>query len=248
MPETFEFGSKPWLDAMYVGPAARKTKGRSRWTHRHAPWVRFLNRRAYVESRIELITILLLEYLYKIGKIIRFKEQAFSTDIEQFGQKYTPDFCLEDLAGQQYLIENKVKRYLTREIEKDLEDLNEKLSAYDMRLLLWTDQDPLTHPLRHNLLRLFKASNEFIRPDEVEQLVSTLRNNGPLSIAELYQSGSDIDLIAYAAWSGKVFVPLLQPLNGQSQVSLSATEDLSYILFNTEPDVHAWWNALEDVA
>lgn len=242
------FGSPEWAKQMFSDPPARIVKGRTKWTHRHAPWVDQLGRLAYVESRNELIGLLALQYLSNIKAIRLFKEQPFETSEQQVGQEYTPDLAAQSLDRRLFVQEIKTYRFISREMERKHETLKERFAEYGMTFLVWTDHDPLTRPLRHNLLRLRRASAEFIEPDETACLISTLQEKGPMPLWALYNLGLDIDVIANAAWWGKVFLPLRADIGAASQISIHSQEDLASVLFGTEPDIHKFWNSLEDAA
>lgn len=243
-----EFGSSAWLEQMFSDPPAREVKGRTRWTHRHAAWVGHLGYLAYVESRNELIGLLALEYLWRLGVVKRFKAQPFTTDESIFGREYTPDLCAQDASGVTYPVEIKTKRFITRADEYKFEQMKEKFAEFNMKFLLWTDRDPLIRPLRHNLLRLRRASTENIQPEETARLIFLLESHGPMPLWALYECDLDINLVSHAAWSGQVFVPLLSQFGEQALVDLQPVEDLASALFATEPDLHGWWNSLEVAA
>jgi len=249
MKKSVEFGSAAWADEVFSLPPARIVKGRTRWTHRHAPWVAHLKRFAYVESRNELIAMIALEYLHRQKQVLRFKEQPFTTDEALFGYTYTPDFLAESATRQRYAIEIKTKRFVSRELEAQLDKRKAEFAEHgQVKFLVWTDHNPLTHPLRHNLLTLRRTSNLNIEADELARLVELMGQRNQLPLWALIERGFDSDLIAYACWTGHLFLRLTEPINEQSLVSVSPQEDLAALLFSAEPDLHAFWNALEDAA
>jgi hypothetical protein len=257
MPElNLSFATEPWFEQVFPGPPARKVKGRTKWTHRHAPWVEYLNRFAYVESRNELIGLLALEYLQRQGLLRRFKEQPFTTPRELWvagmeplsrrGQpEYTPDFLTESPTGNKYVIEVKSARYISRQMEHGFELWKAKFGEYGLKYLVWTDRDALALPLRQNLIRLRRVAVEYFEQDELSRLISVLQSNGPMPIWALYKQDLDLNLIDHAAWHGKVFFPLRETIADRTLVSLNRTEDLVGNLLGIEPDMYAWWNALE---
>jgi hypothetical protein len=258
MPKTEppSFGSQAWANNVFKSPPARVVKGRTKWTHRHAPWVVHLNRLAYVESRGELIGLLALEYLQRRGHLKRFKEQPFTTPLELWkdgleailkkgSKEYTPDFMAEDPSRVKYVIEIKTKRYITRAMEQGFDLWREKFAEYGMKYLLWTDLNPLSLHLRQNLLRLRRASAENIEPDDTSRLMDVLRSKGPLPVSVLHAQDLDLDLIAHAVWGCHVYLPLLEPISEKTLITLAPTEDLAAILFSKAPDLDAWWNSLE---
>jgi hypothetical protein len=248
-PENFHpFGSTEWVNQMFSDPPARVVKGRKKWTHRHAPWVDHLGRLAFVESRNELIGLLALQYLRNINAVRRYKEQAFKTDEKIFGQEYTPDFAFETINRRIFVVEVKTARFVTRIMEVAFENLKTRFSDFNLNFLVWTDQAPLIHPLRHNLLLLRRAAAEFIEPDETARLMDMLCQKGPMQIWALCNQGLDITLIAHAAWHGRVSMPLLSAIDGSTTISLHPTMDLETILLGTQPNIRAWWDSLEDAA
>jgi len=242
------FGSPEWVNQMFNDPPARVVKGRKKWTHRHAPWVDHLGRLAFVESRNELIGLLALQYLCNINAVRRYKEQAFKTDEGVFGQEYTPDFSFETINRQIFVVEVKTARFVTRIMEVAFENLKARFSDFNFNFLVWTDQAPLIHPLRHNLLLLRRAAAEFIEPDETARLVDMLCQKGPMPLWALSNHGLDITLVAHAAWNGQVHMPLLSAIEGSTTISLHPTMDLETILLGTQPNIHAWWDSLEGAA
>lgn len=254
--KNLEPGSSAWVDDVFSLPPARNIRGRSKNTHRHVTFVEHLNCLTFVESRNELIGLLALEYLHKIGSVRRFKSQAFeavanewqiggNTDLKIDGTKYTPDFIAQDVVGKTHVIEIKSARFITRAIEEKLEAWKSIFLAHDLNFSLWTDQNVLDASLRNNLLRMRRAAVDPIAPHEITSLVEILRDNGPMPVWALYSRDLDVDLIAHAAWKGKVFFPMQIPLSAQTMISLKKTEDLSSVLFGRVPDMNAWWNALE---
>lgn len=250
------FGSNRWLDDVFASAPVRKVKGRTKWTHRHCTWVSFLNRLAYIESRNELVGLLALEYLQKQGRIKRFKEQPFTTPLdlwqkglqaqaEMKASEYTPDFLAEDTIRTKYVIEVKSARFVSRSMEQTFEAWKSKFAEQGMKFLLWTDLDPLTVHLRRNLLQLRRTAVTHIEHDELDRLLHELRQNGPMPIWALYARNLDVDLISHAAWFGKVYFPLAEPLTERTLVGLEQTEDLAGLLLGAEPDMQSWWNSLE---
>jgi hypothetical protein len=242
------FASPDWIRQMFSDPPARIVKGRTKWTHRHATWVDHDGKLVFVESRNELIGLLALQYLRNIGCLRRYKAQPFMTSAELFGQEYTPDLAFQTNDRQLFVVEVKTARFVTRKMEREFESLKARFSDFDIKFLVWTDRDPLIHSFRHNLLRLRRASAEFIEPDEIDRLLYALQAKGPRPLWVLYKDDFDIDLIAHAAWKGRVFVPLREKIEGNSVVSLHSSEDILSTLIGTAPNIHAWWDQLEDAA
>ena len=250
------FGSTEWLTHVENSPPVRKTKGRTMYTHRHALWLICLNRLGYVESRNELICILALEYLAMRGQISFFKEQPFTTPKELWDERitaladrnshqYTPDFYARSPNGERFIIEVKSARFLSREMEADIERWKEIFGKYGLKYLLWTDQAPLVNYLRQNLLRLRRAAVQHYEKDEVSRLIHILQQDGPMPVWALYNRNVDADLIANAVWAGKAHFPLQYVLGDNTQISLEASDDLAHHLLGLEPDMYRWWNSLE---
>lgn len=241
------FGSTAWRNEFFTMPPARNVKGRTKWTHRHAPWVEHLGRLAYVESRNEFVALTALEYLHRDKRIQRFKEQPFTTDPSVFGREYTPDFAAQ-VANQTYVIEIKTERFITRQLEAEFEKTKAIFSEHGMKFLVWTDKKPLIRPLRHNFVRLRRAAALNVEKEETARLLDMLAEREQLPLWALLEREFDLDLVAHACWNGKVFLPLREELHERTIVSLSPQESLYDFLFDTEPDIEAFWNSLGDAA
>ena len=260
MPEiSVSFGSDEWLTHVEKSPPVRKIKSRTRYTHRHSPWLLRRNRLGYVESRNELIGILALEYLEMRGCISFYKEQPFTTPKELWEEgvanltdrkshEYTPDFYARSPNGERFVIEVKSARFVSREMEASIERWREIFAEHGLKYLLWTDRSPLVSHLRQNLLRLRRAAVQYYEPDEVSRLVQILEEKGPRPVWALYNLDVDLDLIAYATWQGKTHFPLQSLLGGNTEISLAPADDLAGHLLGLEPDMHHWWNTLEVAA
>lgn len=149
-----KFGSEDWVAHVRNTPPVRKIKSRSKYTHRHAPWLFRRNRLAYVESRNELVGILALEYLEMLGDLLFYKEQPFRTPLELWesgvdalgdrgSREYTPDFFAIGLNGEKFVIEVKSARFISRVHEEGFERWKEIFAEHGLKYLLWTDHKPL---------------------------------------------------------------------------------------------------------
>jgi hypothetical protein len=238
-------GSEAWVEHVYSTPPYRRVKGRTRWTFRHGPFVPELDRFAYVESGHEFIALLALRHLFHRGAIRRFKEQPYAFRNELHGFDHVPDFAVERREGLPCLIEVKAKRYLTRQLERDLERIGEKLAKHNLTYLVWTDKAPLSRWVRKNLLWMHKASVEAIPNAEKLELLTKLRSRGTLYMEEITDLGFDLFGILSLCWSGLAHFQMSEDIGARTRFSALGSDAFEQLLFNSKPNVSEWWASLE---
>jgi hypothetical protein len=239
-------GGAAWTKQVFSSPPARALKGHSRRTQHHRYYSSQLNMMVGVQGRNEACTALAIEYLVRLGLLKRAKAQPFKTDSDQFGSEIYPDFLVEGagLASGLYVIETKSARFLTRLKNLELEDYRNRFAQFGMKYLVWTDQRPLNHSVRHNLQKMRAGSNRDVTSDEIDQLVNWVRSQPQATLSNFYKDGFDLDCLDAAAWKAKVFYPITRPLLPETILSCQPQEDYNAIFLNCFNSTEDWWNQL----
>ncbi|MDB5800578.1 MAG: hypothetical protein JWL63_1517 [Rhodocyclales bacterium] len=241
-------GSDAWKTLVFKEPPARQIKGKRKWTHRHLIGCEPLGGLVWVESRNEYANLIALEYLWRRGRIKRFKPQPFTTSKDDFGREYTPDFMAIDDQECCYVIESKTARFVAREDEVEFERLTGRFAEFGMGFQVWTDRTPLIHPLRHNLQNMRRASAEWIAAEETTRLRDILGASESCSLRSLFDQDVDITAVFKACWDGYAYLPLTQVLGEQTLVSAKPMEDLLAHLFGVQPSLASFWDNLLEAA
>lgn len=239
-------GDAAWVAQVFASPAARPLKGHSRRTQHHRYFSSQLNAIVGVQGRNELCTALAIEYLICLGLLKRAKPQPFITDKEQFGSEICPDFLAEATESDLslFVIETKSARFLTRLKNCELDDYRDRFARFGIRYLVWTDQRPLNHSVRHNLQKMRAAANRDVSPAEVERLVTWVGQRQNVTISDCYQADFDLDCIYAAAWKCKVFFPISRALTAETSLTCHPQEDYKAFFLNCLNSVEDWWQAL----
>jgi hypothetical protein len=154
--ETEIFGTPEWASAVFMDAPARALKGHSKYTQTHRLQSKQFNRLFDVQGDNESSAAIALEYLYGLGLVNMVKAQPFITDKATFGREICPDFMIRGVGRNQqlYILEVKSAKFLTRKVNLLLEENRQNFERYGLKYLVWTDQRPLNHATRANLLKM----------------------------------------------------------------------------------------------
>lgn len=239
-----ELGTPAWLEHVWSSPQVDKIKGRSSWTQAHQPWSAALGGFAAVQGRGEYCSLLALEYLHTLRLVQRFKAHAFKTSKDDLGWEIRPDFFLQDHHQNLTVVEVKTARFTTPAKQLELEANRRGLAKFGLRYLVWSDQHPLTTPVRHNLINMRRSASEDISPEEIDRLVDCLSREGDLSLDDVMDRRIDFDCICAAWWHGRVFLALTREPEASSTVALRPLENLEAVFLGEKPILDAWWEGL----
>lgn len=243
-------GSQDWTDQVFASPPARILRGPSRSTQYHRYHSSQLNMMIGVQGRNEYCAALAIEYLARLGIFRRVKPQPFVTDLLDFGAAIIPDFLAEGMGRtlQLYVIEMKSARFLTREKQVELETIRAKFLEYGIKYLVWTDQNPLSHPVRHHLINMRASSARDVPLTEIERLVAWSTSTRHPTLQSFYADNFDLDCLFAAAWIGKIFFPITKTLTKNTGLTHFPQEDYKQVFIDILSKTQHWWQSLEIVS
>jgi len=166
----YPMGSPNWVEHVFSTGPARNNKGHSKHTQYHEVFIPGMNRRMGTQGRPEACALVVLEYLFALGLVKRFKAQPFMTTEEEFGAEIFPDFLVELPDGRLLVVEIKTERFITHALKQIFDRNNERFNTFGMTYLVWTDKKPLNHAVRHHAITMRRFSGEDIPRSEVENL------------------------------------------------------------------------------
>jgi len=236
-------GSAAWLKQVLRTPPVRTLKGRTKSTQYHHIWSANLQRCVGAQGRNEAIAVLALDYLANLKHVENFKEQPFRCNLEEFGFEIVPDFLAVTCDGQVFVIERKVCRFLTAEIEINLDRNRRLFKNFGLQYVCWTDKSPLTHPVSHNLLKMrqFSLSVHAEPKDRLTQHIARVRSS---DVEKLMQEGFDYSTILASAWTGNVFFDIREHLSPATVIRERDQVGIRATLLGGVADEYAWWNSL----
>lgn len=236
-------GTAEWRDHVFANPSVRRVKGRSKHTQSHDVWSRHMGRRVIVQGRNEAIAALVLEHMCTLRMIRRYKEQPFRASIDEFGHEIIPDFLVESSDGSLCVVEVKTARYLTAHVESVLRRTRAKFDEFGVRYLVWSDREPLTHALRHNIIEMNRLKQS-VDEAEISNLEDFLQGRGSATVGELYAEGFDRAVIYAATSSGRAYFRLVDAFTNTLLVSLNPLLDFRAIFLGARGNNGLWWTSL----
>lgn len=241
-----QMGSPDWANSIFSTPPVRALKGHSKRTQLHRHYSIRLNQFIEVQGRNEACTVLAIEYLICLGFLKRVKPQPFITDAKIFGNEICPDFLAEATFQENllFVIETKSARFLTRIKNLELDSYRERFADANIRYLVWTDQRPLSHPVRHHLINMRASAQRDVTEAEMQSLVTWIKTTRNPVMENFYSDGFDLDCLYAAAWEGHVFFKLTQPFTAMTVLACEPLEDYKAIFLDCENSVDDWWKSL----
>lgn len=236
-------GTPQWAEQVFSSPPVRKLKGHSLRTQYHQFLSTHLNQMVGVQGRNELCTALAIEYLISNGHLHRAKPQPFVTP-KEFGAEICPDFLVENATSESpsyFVIETKSKRFLTRVKQLELDHYREQFASFGIKYLVWTDQTPLNHSVRHHLINMRVGANRDVTPVERENLVTWVKSQFSPRIENFFYAGFDLDCLYAAAWHCELFFPITRPFAANTLLTCYPQVDLKAIFLNCTNSVDEWW-------
>ena len=242
--------SRTWIDHVFASPPAREVKGRSRPTQRY-PFVSDCCRETlYLEGGNELHAAMILEHLWRLGMVKRYKPQPFLLEILGGPSKSVPDFLVELADGRPVVAEVKAYKFLSPNAIEKLDRNKEFLASHGLPQVLWTDRDPASrlnklnavtsHTIRHITRgRAFDLGHA--KFEEIRALAARPGTTlGDLTAPELFSW----DEITCAISNNCITVNIEKALNEKSQIFTNLSHS-NYSHFFIPGDVaRGWWDQL----
>lgn len=237
-------GSPEWVELIYSTGPARENKGHSKHTQYHQMFVPGMNSLMGVQGRNEACALLVLQYLFVLGLVRRFKAQPFLTNAEAFGAEICPDFLVELPDGRLLVIEIKAERFITHALKQIFDRNNRNFQTFGISYLVWSDKHPLNHAVRHHAIQMQRFAGEDIPRAEVESLVAFVNERRTATIRDIYEAGFDLGCLYAAAKEGKLFPPLCEAFSPETKVASWQQEDYEAIFLDCKRSSNDWWNSL----
>lgn len=240
----YEMGSPEWVERIFSTGPARNNKGHSKHTQYHQMFVPAMNTLMGAQGRNEACALLILQYLFTLGLIKRFKSQPFETVDAEFGAEICPDFLVELTDGRLLVVEIKTERFITHALKQLFDRNHERFSTFGMTYLVWSDKQPLNHAVRHHAIQMQRFSGEDIAHREIEGLVAFVTERRAVTLSEIYEAGFDLGCLYAAAWEGKLFAPWREAFRSETKVTTWQQEDLEATFLDCKRSSNEWWDSL----
>ena len=196
------------------------------------------------QGRPEACALVVLEYLFALGLVKRFKAQPFMTTKEEFVAEIFPDFLVELPDGRLLVVEIKTERFITHALKQIFDRNNESFNTFGMTYLVWTDKKPLNHAVRHHAIAMRRFSGEDIPRSEVENLAGFVTERRSATLQEIYEAGFDMGCLYVSAKEGKLFPPMCEPFYPQTKVTSWRQDDFEAIFLDCKRSSNEWWDSL----
>lgn len=205
--------STAWLDAVFNSPPRRDIQRQSKTTTRWPHYSECTGSWMYGEGANEYTAILLLEYLWRLGIVRRFKPQPFVLSEVGGPEKRVPDLLVEmaDAIHSLYVIQIKAKRFVSADVQETFDQERVLLEPLGFNYLVWTDRDALGSPTSHTV-RHIDAGYRFKPPVSVMNAISIEEKKGSRVLGELLDEFGWDDVISAIAQL-KIFINITKEIN-----------------------------------
>lgn len=226
------FGSREAIDVAKQGTT----------TTRYPVLMERSKRIIYAWGGHERTALLLLEHLWRLGHVARWKSQPFNlADIG--GPRAVPDILVELPDESLHVIQVRAKRFLTEEVQHKYAIEREFLEARGFRYHVWTNHDVLSSKTSHTVAeldrgRMFRAPLQTI--EAIGQAAISAVQLGDL----INQFGWDDTLSAAALLA--FHIEITEPLHEQTPILRNPSHFHYRHLFESRDAAEAWWEALDD--
>lgn len=238
-------GSSLWLEQVFASPPAITLRGRTKHTQYHHRYIEALGRYVGAQGARESAALTVLEYLYKLGHITRFKEQPFRTTENEFGVEIVPDFLAVSAAyNEPFVIEVKNTRFLDRFTQSKLASNRMRFVPCHLNYIVWTDQRPLNKALRTNISQM-RHYGELVSLLERNALSAFVIDCGSISVEAALKKDFDLSDIYAAAWHGEIHFEITSPMNFKTKLSPLPVQNLPAIFLNSKHGEDDWWANLD---
>lgn len=240
----YPMGSPDWVEHVFSTGPARNNKGHSKHTQYHQGLVPAMNTLMGTQGRPEACALLVIQYLFTLGLVKRFKAQPFQTIEEEFEAEIFPDFLVELPDGRLLVIEIKTERFITHALKQLFDRNHERFKAFGMTYLVWSDKLPLNHATRHHAIQMRRFSGDDIPRTEIDGLAAFVAERRAVTLSEMYEAGFDLGCLYASAWEGKLFAPLCEEFSPRTKVTPWRQEDFEAIFLDCKRSSNEWWDSL----
>lgn len=231
--------SDSWRESIFESPPRLEA---SRSTTRMPVPISWSRTTLMVSGAHERATCLLVDHLWAIGLISRWKPQPLCLS-EIGGPACIPDVLIELRKPPRMLhfIQTKAKRFVTREVQEEFDRQRAFCVSKEFGLHVWTNHDVLNPKMTHTLNHLERGSRNYPEPDVIDAIrekAATVSKLGEL----LHEFGWD-DVLA-AASQGAFFFDVTQRLTEATSISRTATPEAYEHLFLGQGSATTWWDSI----
>lgn len=235
-----------WVDSVFNSEAARSVRGRSRPTQRFAfSSDACSGRLVHCEGGNELTAALLLEHLWRIGLVKRYKMQPFSLSELGYPTNPIPDVLIELSDGRIFSIEIKASKYFTAERKEKFEAERDFLSQHALPHLLWMDDrllpNTVWHATRH-LQRGVAFDVDAGTKSDLSQSLATARTLGEL----MALPSCSWDQLMAAASRGYFHLNPLEKFDEEARIYAALPRHLFAHFFSVRHEPSSWFDTLAD--
>ena len=234
-------GGTEWRDLVFEGPGMRNPQAQPGILSRPS----YDGVRQTLYGAHERLAAQMLDYFKRLGVVRRWKSAPFTRPTAQ-GKTWRPTFMAE-LRDDGLLLTVKVKsdRYLTPEVQQELDHEATVAEQCGMRQLVWTDKKPLTPAFRQLFAHVRRARNTGFDADDLARLVDFVATSGSPTARQIVDAGHDPALILVGIHRLALHTRLDSAINASTVLSVKPLVDGRAFLLMTNFDPQEWWNNLE---
>jgi hypothetical protein len=235
--------SAAWLEEVFGSEPRRNIERQGRATTRLQVHIEWKEETRYAEGNHELTAALLLEHLWRLGIVRRWKQQPFNLE-ELGGPVATPDLLAELVTGQIHVIQVKAKRFVTDEVKERYAIERAFLEPLGFGYHLWTDRDRLSSSTSHTVRELARGRQFPASLETIREIAAAAKGRGRLGdVLDRYCWDDVLSAAAYLA----LHFDITKPLHENTPLFPSLPKRYYDFLFENQSDNGCWWSALQAV-
>ena len=232
--------SEAWRQEIFSSPPRIDIQKNGKSTTRHPVSVGWTGQDTYVSGGHERVAALLMEALWAVGYVRRWKPQPLNL-MEIDGPDITPDFLCELHDRTLHVIEVKAKRFVSPEIDEKFMLEKALLNPKAINFLLWTNADALSSATSHTVSELERCRRYSSPPEIVNEI--RLKAGSLQTLGQLLEQYSWDDVLSAAAQQAFHF-DFTKQIHEKTPLLRNYSHSRYDYLFARRDAAASWWDSL----
>lgn len=224
------FDSAPRIDVEKTGNSSTRHPINVGWT----------GNLAYANGGHERTAMLILEHLWVLGLVRRWKSQPLNLQ-EVGGPNCVPDILVELQSRELQIVECKAKRFITPEVQAKFDRSRDFLPEVGIGFHVWTNRDFLSSDTSHTVAELERGRTYPPTAERLRQIAEAARSAHFLG--DLTDKFGWDDALSAAAHIQFHF-DFMRPIDEETPIQAHSSYNYSDRLFKGRNAHGSWWSQL----
>jgi hypothetical protein len=233
--------SRAWRDDIFGSVERFDVKKNGKSSTRFQVFAEWAGRTIYGYGGYERTACQLLEQLWYVGVVRRWKSQPFNLE-EIGGPLGLPDLLAETFSFDLHVVQVRAKRFQTPEVLAKYEDQASFLRGKGFHFHLWSNKDVLAAPMKHSLAHLDQARLRPAPADTIAKIKAAAQD--ATTLGELTNQFGWDDVMSSAA-SMAIHLDFTRRFDETTPLLRSSPAERYAYLLEGGDATRDWWTTLD---